>query len=89
MTLGFGIAALLAQSAADTAAQDSAHHYLSDVESELHHARVYGAITAGAGAVMIGTGVVTAVLLMGDRDEAQVVPVAGAGHAGLAVVGRF
>lgn len=89
--IGFAVAALSAQHAADRAAEDSVRHRLSDVEASVGRARLYGGISAATGAAAITGAATAAVLYFAHRNDGatHLAPVVGARGAALAVIGRF
>jgi hypothetical protein len=91
VSLGFLGGALKAQDTADQFAADSSAHRKADVDDEIAHARTYTWISAITAAATIGLAIPTAVYYVQQRGEprATIVPVAGRGTAGLAIVGRF
>lgn len=89
--LGFGVAALASYDSARMTTDKSGAHSLSEAQDSVRHARTFAWIAAGAGALAAALAIPTAIYFFDERGQrgAALVPAAGDGHAGLAVVGRF
>lgn len=88
---GFGIATLASYQRADMITSDSGKYHLVDAEDNLRRGRTFVWVTVGAGALTIAFGIPTAIFYLRQRHQlpAILVPTAGDGHVGAAVVGRF
>jgi hypothetical protein len=87
---GFGIAGISTQQRATQIAKDSNQHFLSEAHDNAGRARTFTWIAAGAAALAAVFAIPTAIYYLDARDHrATVVPTAGDGRAGIAVVGRF
>jgi hypothetical protein len=88
---GFGIATLASYQRADMITSDSGKYHLVDAEDNLRRGRTFVWVTVGAGALTIAFGIPTAIFYLRQRHQlpALLVPTAGDGHVGAAVVGRF
>jgi hypothetical protein len=91
VTTGFGIAAIASYERARTITADSGRYFLDDAEDNIRRGRTFIWVTAGAGALTLAFAIPTAIYFLKERDQspARVVPTAGDGHLGAALVGRF
>jgi tetratricopeptide (TPR) repeat protein len=88
---GFGIATLASYQQAQSITSRSGQHFLSDAEDNVRRAHTFTWITAGAGALTVAFAIPTAIYFLQERTErgAILLPAAGDGHAGLALIGQF
>lgn len=91
LSAGFGIATLASYQRAEMITSDSGNYHLVDAEDNLRRGRTFVWVTVGAGALTVAFAVPTAIFFLQQRHQpsALVVPLAGDGRVGAAVVGRF
>ena len=91
VSAGFGIAAIASYGRAHMITDQSGQYFLSDADDNARRGRTFTWITAGAGALTIGFAVPTAIFLLQQRGPrgAILLPAAGDGRVGVALLGRF
>jgi hypothetical protein len=88
---GFGVAALASYERARMINADSGRYFLDDAEDNVRRGRTFIWVSAGAGVLTIAFAIPTAIFFLRQRDQspALVVPTAGDGRVGAALIGRF
>jgi hypothetical protein len=91
VTSGFGIAAIASYGRARMITADSGPYFLDDAEDNVRRGRTFVWVTVGAGALTVAFAIPTAIFFFRQRSQSAtlVVPTAGDGHVGAALVGRF
>jgi hypothetical protein len=91
VSAGFGIATLASYQRAKDITSDSGRYFLIDAEDNRRRGRTFVWVTIGAGALTLAFGIPTAIFYLQERKRlpAFLMPTAGDGHVGAALVGRF
>lgn len=91
VSAGFGLATLASHQQAQSITTKSGRYFLSDAEDNVRRAHTFTWITAGAGALTVAFAIPTAIYFLQERKDGGTIllPAAGDGHTGLALVGQF
>jgi hypothetical protein len=91
VSAGFGIATIASYQRAHEITSESGQHFLSEAEDNARRGRTFTWITVGAGAATIGFAIPTAIFFLQQRGQggAILLPAAGDGRLGVALLGTF